>query len=62
MKLNKAIKVLTKYQQYMLGAEVKPARPKKVNEAISIVLYSVKLQKRYIKSGEIGDFEELKKL
>lgn len=63
MKLNKAIKTLKKHQQWRLGAEhVTPVKEKKLTEAINIVLYGLELQQRYIKSGEIGDFEELKKL
>jgi len=63
MKLSKAIKTLKKYQQWRLGAEhVIPTKPKKLTKAINIVLYGLELQQRYIKSGEIGDFEELKKL
>jgi len=66
MKLKKAIKTLKKHQQWRLGAVgtecEKPIKAKKLTEAINIVLYSLDLQQRYIKSGEIGDFEELKKL
>jgi hypothetical protein len=61
MKLAKAIKILKKHQQWCLMAEI-PIEPRKTAEAINIVLYAVELQQRYIKSGEIGDFEELKKL
>ena len=62
MNLKKAIKTLKKHQQWRLGAEIKIAEPKKLTEAIDVLLYAVNLQQRYIKSGEIGDFEELKKL
>lgn len=63
MDLKKAIKTLKKHQQWRLGAEQsKHVKEKKLTEAINIVLYAVNLQQRYIKSGEIGDFEELKKL
>lgn len=62
MKLTKAIKTLKKHQQWRLGAETKPTEPKKLTKAIDLVLYAVELQQRYIKSGEIGDFKELKKL
>lgn len=63
MNLKKAIKTLKNHQQWRLGAgQSKPTKPKKLTEAINIVLYAVNLQQRYIKSGEIGDFEELKKL
>jgi len=62
MKLKRAIKTLKKHQQWRLGADTKPTEPKKLTEAINIVLYGLKLQQRCIKSGEIGDFEELKKL
>jgi len=62
MNLNKAIKTLKKHQQWRLGADTKPTEPKKLSEAINLILYALELQQRYIKSGEIGDFEELKKL
>lgn len=62
MKLKKAIKTLKKHQKWRLGAETKPTEPKRLTAAIDLVLYAVNLQQRYIKSGEIGDFEELKKL
>ena len=63
MKLSKAIKTLKKHQQWRLGAEQsKPTEPKKLTEAINLILYAIKYQRKYIKSGEIGDFEELKKL
>jgi len=63
MKLKQAIKTLKKHQQWRLGAEhVTPTNPKKLTEAINIVLYGLELQQRYIKDCEIGDFEELKKL
>jgi len=62
MRLYKAIKTLKKHQQWRLGADTKPTELKELTEAINIVLYVVELQQRYIKSGEIGDFEELKKL
>ena len=62
MKLNKAIKILKKHQKWRLGAEQPLMHPQKLTKAIDLVLYSVELQQRYIKSGEIGDFEELKKL
>ena len=62
MKLNKAIKTLKKHQQWRLGAERPLMHPEKLTEAINIVLYGLELQQRYIKSGEIGDFEELKRL
>ena len=62
MNLKKAIKTLKKHQQWRLGAETKMTKPKKLTEAINLVLYAVNLQQRYIKSGEIGDFEELKKM
>lgn len=63
MKLNKAIKILKKHQQWRLGAEyINPIKEKKLTEAINIVLYGLELQQLYIKLGEIGDFEELKRL
>jgi len=62
MKLKQAIKTLKKHQQWRLGADTEQTEPKKLTEAIDIVLYGLELQQRYIKSGEIGDFEELKKL
>jgi len=62
MKLSKAIKTLKKHQQWRLGAERPLMHPVKLTKAIDLVLYAVQLQQRYIKSGEIGDFEELKKL
>lgn len=61
MKLKKAIKILKKYQQWRLGDETKQIAPKLLTEAINLVLYAVKYQQKYIKSGEIGDYEELKK-
>jgi len=45
-----------------LGAERPLMHPEKLTKAIDLVLYAVQLQQRYIKSGEIGDFEELKKM
>jgi len=66
MKLKKAIKTLKKHQKWRLGAvgteQSKPIKAKKLTEAINIVLYGLELQLRYIKSVEIEDFEELKKL
>jgi len=62
MKLSKAIKILKKHQQWRLGAERPLMNPQKLTEAINLVLYGLELQQRYIKSGEIGHFEELKKL
>lgn len=62
MNLKKAIKILKKHQKWRLGAETKQTEPKKLTEAINLVLYAVKYQQKYIKSGEIGDYEELKKL
>jgi len=62
MKLKHAIKILKKHQQWRLGSKRPLIHPQKLTEAINIVLYSLELQQRYIKSGEIGDFEELKKL
>lgn len=62
MKLSKAIKILKRHQQWRLGADIKIAEPKTLTQAIDVVLYGIEVQQRYIKSGEIGDFEELKKL
>ena len=62
MNIKHAIKTLKKHQQWRLGAETKPTEPQKLTKAIDLVLYAVNLQQRYIKSGEIGDFEELKKM
>jgi len=63
MKLKQAIKTLKKHQQWRLGAEyVKPAKEKKLTEAIIIILKANELYQKFLKSGEIGDFEELKKL
>ena len=62
MKLKKAIKILKRHQQWRLGADIKIAEPKILTQAIDVVLYGFELSKKYIKSGEIGDFEELKKL
>lgn len=62
MKLKKAIKILKRHQQWRLGADIKIADPKTLTQAIDVVLYGFELSKKFIKSGEIGDFEELKKL
>ena len=62
MKLKKAIKILKRHQQWRLGADIKRGEPKTLTQAIDVVLYGFELSKKYIKSGEIGDFEELKKL
>jgi len=63
MNLNKAIKTLKKHQQWRLGAEQsKPVKEKKLTEAIIIILKANELYQKFLKSGEIGDFEELKKL
>jgi len=62
MKLKRAIKTLKKHQQWRLGAEKPFVNLQKLSEAINLILYALELQQRYIKSGEIGDFEELKKL
>lgn len=62
MNLEIAKKVLKEHKGFLDGIYVKPANKKMLSEAINIVLYAVELQQRYIKSGEIGDFEELKKL
>jgi len=62
MKLTKTIKTLKKHHKWRLGAETKTTDPKKLTKAIDLVLYAVALQQRYIKSGEIGDFEELRKM
>jgi len=62
MKLKKAIKTLKKHQQWRLGADTKPTEPKELTEAIIIILKANELYQKFLKSGEIGDFEELKKL
>jgi len=62
MKLKKAIKTLKKHQQWRFGAETKPIEPKELTEAIIMILKANELYQKFLKSGEIGDFEELKKL
>jgi hypothetical protein len=39
MTLTKAIKILKKHQKWRLGAETKPTEPKKLTEAINVILY-----------------------
>ena len=53
MKLNKAIKTLKKHQKWRLGSETKPTEPKKLTEAINVVLYVLDFQQRCIKSSKI---------
>ena len=63
MKLSKAIKILKKHQQWRLGAEQsKPTEPRKLTEAINLVLYALELSKTYIKYTEIGDYQKLREL
>jgi hypothetical protein len=62
MKLKKAIKVLEKHNEWRLGAETKQTDPKTLTQAIVIILKANDLFQKYLKSGEIGDYEELKKL
>jgi hypothetical protein len=62
MKLTKAIKVLKKHQKWRLGAETKPTEPKKLTEAIDIVLYGLEISQKYIKTCEIGLWNEYTEL
>lgn len=62
MKLKKAIKVLEKHNEWRLGAETKQTNPKTLTQAIVIILKANDLFQKYLKSGEIGDYEELKQL
>jgi len=63
MKLKQSIKTLKKHQQWRLGAEhTTPVKDKKLTKAIIIILKANELYQKFLKSGEIGDFEELKKL
>ena len=62
MKLKKAIKVPEKHNEWRLGAETKQTDPKTLTQAIVIILKANDLFQKYLKSGVIGDYEELKKL
>jgi hypothetical protein len=62
MKLTKAIKILKKHQKWRLGAETKPTEPKKLTEAINTILYGLGLTQKYIKTCEIGLWNEYTEL
>jgi hypothetical protein len=62
MTLTKAIKILKKHQKWRLGAETKPTEPKKLTEAINIILYGLEISQKYIKTCEIGLWHEYTEL